>query len=82
MFLYPSTELFLSYLVIVATISLVLLTLPAGLSPSRAFSIEKLSAYECGFEPFRTSKEAVEHHFIVVAILFVIFDLELIFLFP
>jgi len=43
---------------------------------------EKLSAYECGFEPFVDSRERFDVRFYLVAILFVIFDLEIAFLFP
>ena len=43
---------------------------------------EKLSAYECGFEPFGDSRMEFDIRFYLVAILFIIFDLEIAFLFP
>ena len=43
---------------------------------------EKLSAYECGFEPFNDSRMEFDVRFYLVAILFFIFDLEIAFLFP
>jgi NADH-quinone oxidoreductase subunit A len=43
---------------------------------------EKLSAYECGFEPFDDSRMEFDVRFYLVAILFIIFDLEIAFLFP
>ena len=43
---------------------------------------EKLSAYECGFEPFEDSRMEFDVRFYLVAILFIIFDLEIEFLFP
>ena len=43
---------------------------------------EKLSAYECGFEPFESARLKFDVRFYLVAILFVIFDLEVAFLFP
>ncbi len=43
---------------------------------------EKLSAYECGFEAFEDARMHVDVRFYLVAILFVIFDLETAFLFP
>ena len=43
---------------------------------------EKLSAYECGFEPFNDSRMEFDIRFYLVAILFIIFDLEIAFLFP
>ena len=43
---------------------------------------EKLSAYECGFEPFEDSRGKFDVRFYLVSILFIIFDLEVAFLFP
>lgn len=43
---------------------------------------EKLSAYECGFEPFDDARGRFDVRFYLVAILFIIFDLEVAFLFP
>ena len=43
---------------------------------------EKLSTYECGFEPFSDSRIQFDVRFYLVAILFIIFDLEIAFLFP
>ena len=43
---------------------------------------EKLSPYECGFEPFNDSRMKFDVRFYLVSILFIIFDLEIAFLFP
>lgn len=43
---------------------------------------EKLSPYECGFEPFSDAREKFDVRFYLVAILLVIFDLEIALLFP
>ena len=43
---------------------------------------EKLSTYECGFEAFNDSRMEFDVRFYLVAILFIIFDLEIVFLFP
>lgn len=43
---------------------------------------EKLSPYECGFEPFDDSRTKFDVRYYLVAILFIIFDLEIAFLFP
>jgi len=51
------------------------------LSPRRP-DAEKLSAYECGFEAFEDSRMKFDVRFYLVAILFIIFDLEIAFLFP
>jgi len=50
-------------------------------SPSNPDS-EKLSAYECGFEAFDDARMKFDVRFYLVAILFIIFDLEVAFLFP
>lgn len=43
---------------------------------------EKISAYECGFNPFEDARTTFDIRFYLVAILFLIFDLEISFLFP
>jgi NADH:ubiquinone oxidoreductase subunit 3 (subunit A) len=43
---------------------------------------EKVSAYECGFDPFDDARSRFDVQFYLVAILFIIFDLEVSFLFP
>jgi NADH-quinone oxidoreductase subunit A len=44
--------------------------------------VEKTSSYECGFEPFEDSRNRYDFRFSIIAILFLIFDIEIIFLFP
>ena|ERR1700753_4047278 len=44
--------------------------------------IEKNSAYECGFSPFGEARNKFDVRFYLVGILFIIFDLEIVFLFP
>ncbi|HEY9148443.1 MAG TPA: NADH-quinone oxidoreductase subunit A [Gammaproteobacteria bacterium] len=51
------------------------------LGPRRPDS-EKLSAYECGFEAFEDARMKFDVRYYLVAILFIIFDLEIAFLFP
>ncbi|MCG6885639.1 MAG: NADH-quinone oxidoreductase subunit A [Proteobacteria bacterium] len=51
------------------------------LAPNRPDS-EKLSPYECGFEAFEDSRMKFDVRYYLVAILFIIFDLEIAFLFP
>ena len=43
---------------------------------------EKLSAYECGFDPYEDERHTFDVRFYLVAILFIIFDIEAMFLFP
>ena len=43
---------------------------------------QKLSAYECGFEPYEDTRHTFDVRFCVIAILFIIFDIEIMFLIP
>ncbi len=52
-----------------------------ALAPNRPDEA-KLSPYECGFEPFSDARAKFDVRFYLVAILFIIFDLEIAFLFP
>ncbi|MCA3269031.1 MAG: NADH-quinone oxidoreductase subunit A [Alphaproteobacteria bacterium] len=68
--------LLVAAVVCVAAVSLSLL---AGINRPDA---EKVSQYECGFEPFESARIKFDVRFYLVAILFIIFDLEVAFLFP
>ena len=69
------------FLAIALILSLGFLILNFAFSPNNP-DPEKLSAYECGFEPFNDSRMEFDIRFYLVAILFIIFDLEIAFLFP
>jgi NADH-quinone oxidoreductase subunit A len=69
------------FLVLALGLSTVFVLLNFMLAP-RNPDPEKLSAYECGFEPFEDSRMEFDVRFYLVAILFIIFDLEIAFLFP
>ena len=69
------------FFVIALGLSCVFIILNYILSPKNP-DPEKLSAYECGFEPFNDSRMEFDVRFYLVAILFIIFDLEIAFLFP
>ncbi len=69
------------FLVIAFGLSCLFIILNYLLSPKKP-DPEKLSAYECGFEPFNDSRMEFDVRFYLVAILFIIFDLEIAFLFP
>ena len=43
---------------------------------------EKISAYECGFNPYEDARNQFNIHFYLIAILFIIFDIEVLFIFP
>ena len=71
----------LIFLAIALALGLLLL-LSATIIAVRNPDTEKVSAYECGFEPFEDSRMEFDVRFYLVAILFIIFDLEIAFLFP
>jgi NADH-quinone oxidoreductase subunit A len=81
------SELLLDYLPLVIFIAvstglgLALLVVPFIVA-HRAPDPEKLSAYECGFNAFDDARMKFDIRFYLVAILFIIFDLEVAFLFP
>ena len=69
------------FLAIALAIGLALLVAPFIVA-HRAPDVEKLSAYECGFNAFDDARMKFDVRFYLVAILFIIFDLEVAFLFP
>ena len=69
------------FLIIAFGLSLAFVAINYIAAPSKP-DPEKLSAYECGFEPFNDSRMEFDVRFYLVAILFIIFDLEIAFLFP
>ena len=71
----------LVYLVISMVLSMLILSLSFVFSTQKA-DPEKVSAYECGFDPFDDARARFDIRFYLVAILFIIFDLEVTFLFP
>lgn len=77
------TEYFniLIFALISILIVFVLLTLSYLVSPKN-INVEKLSAYECGFEPYDEARKSFDIQFYIVGVLFLIFDLEIAFLFP
>jgi len=80
-------EILLSYLPVAIFIGVALaiglaLMLSAFIIAIRRPDPEKLSAYECGFDAFDDARMHFDIRFYLVAILFIIFDLEVAFLFP
>jgi NADH-quinone oxidoreductase subunit A len=77
----------LEYLAIIFTfiftlgLAALLLTLPKFLSP-KVPSEAKSKPFECGNEPFSLPGGQMPVHFYIVAMLFIVFDVELVFLFP
>ena len=71
----------LLFLAVAAGLGGVLLAIGGVLGPRKP-SDEKLSPYECGFEAFEDARMKFDVRYYLVAILFIIFDLEIAFLFP
>ena len=71
----------LIFLVVAAGITIVMIAGSYLLAQQKPDS-EKVSAYECGFEAFTDARTKFDVRFYLVAILFIIFDLEVAFLFP
>ena len=71
----------LMFLFVAIVIACALLVIGWVLGPKRG-GAEKLSPYECGFEAFEDARMKFDVRYYLVAILFIIFDLEIAFLFP
>jgi len=67
--------------IFVFCLAILIIILSYFFSPSDPIS-QKLSSYECGFEPYEDSRNVFDIRFYLIAILFIIFDLEAIYLFP
>jgi len=67
---------------IVAGVLSIVMSAASYLFAVRRPESEKVSAYECGFDPFSDTRQQFEVRFFLVAILFIIFDLEISLLFP
>lgn len=71
----------LLFIGVAAGLGCLLLALGSILGPRRPYA-EKLSSYECGFEAFEDARMQFDVRYYLVAILFILFDLEIAFLFP
>ena len=69
------------FLILSFIISFVVFVL-SYLLANQTYDSEKLSAYVCGFQPFEDARNKFDIKFYLVAILFIIFDLEVSYLFP
>ncbi|HEV7693164.1 MAG TPA: NADH-quinone oxidoreductase subunit A [Hyphomonadaceae bacterium] len=69
------------FLVIAAVLSVLFIVMTSLFAPKKP-DAEKLSAYECGFNAFDDARMKFDVRFYLVSILFIIFDLEVAFLFP
>jgi NADH-quinone oxidoreductase subunit A len=71
----------LLFIAVAIGLGIVLLVIGLLVGPSRP-EAEKLAPYECGFEAFEDARMKFDVRYYLVAILFIIFDLEIAFLFP
>jgi NADH-quinone oxidoreductase subunit A len=71
----------LLFILVAIAVGVVPMVLGKLLGPSRP-DPEKLSPYECGFEAFEDARMKFDVRYYLVAILFILFDLEIAFLFP
>lgn len=78
---YSEYTSILVFAVISFIIVLILLFISWVVNP-KSISVEKTSTYECGFEPFDSSRKSFDIQYYIVGVLFLIFDLEIAFLFP
>ena len=72
---------YLSYFFFAMGLSILFLGICYLISTS-SWYFEKITSYECGFDPFSDTREPFEIKFYLIAILFIIFDVEVIFFFP
>ncbi|MDH5181518.1 MAG: NADH-quinone oxidoreductase subunit A [Gammaproteobacteria bacterium] len=71
----------LIFMIVGLAVGAIMIVLGFALSTSKPDS-EKLSPYECGFEAFEDARMKFDVRYYLVAILFILFDLEIAFLFP
>lgn len=71
----------LIYLIFATLLSCLIVTLSYFLVTQNP-ETEKLSTYECGFEPYGDSRNKFNIRFYIIAILFILFDIEIIFMLP
>jgi len=73
---------FLTIFFILSVFISALLMIVSYLVSNQTGGVEKLSAYECGFEPFEDARTFFDIRFYLIALLFLLFDIEVLFLFP
>lgn len=74
-------QFILIFVIVSFILSCILLLLSFFIAKQNSYD-EKISSYECGFVPFEDARNKFEIRFYIVAILFLIFDIEVIYLFP
>lgn len=74
-------QILASVLLVVLILSVIIISLIYVISP-KAPQSEKLSSYECGFDIFGAAHTSFDIHFYLVAIIFIVFDIEVLYLLP
>lgn len=72
----------LYYLSVIILIVVIAGSLPFLLQSFPFVDSERVSAYECGFEPFGDARDTFDIHFYLVGLIFIVFDIEIVFLIP
>jgi NADH-quinone oxidoreductase subunit A len=79
---YLPVLIFLTVATLLAAVLLGLGTMLGRLAVRSRNDAQKLSPYECGFDPFEDTRRRFDVRYYLVAIVFIVFDLEIAFLFP
>lgn len=75
-------DIFLCFSIAIICLSFILVILSLVFELQEKGNIEKLTPYECGFSPFNATRDNYNIHFYIVAVLFLVFDVEITLLFP
>ena len=78
---YTEYTVILTFLFIAAILSIIIVLFSYIVAVQKP-ETEKLSTYECGFEPYEDARHTFDVKFYLIAILFIVFDIETMFLIP